>query len=435
MDVDVVIIGAGAAGLAAARALAGSLRVVVLEAQDRVGGRAFSQPAGRSIAPAELGAEFIHGPGALTRDLLREIGSAAIDTADEGWSANAQGDLELDDDDFETDALAIFERTRMLETDETVDQFLRRFENDPAQRDAVQSARTFAQGFDAADTGIASARAIAAELNSGVDSSSARPVGGYRPLMEHLHERVVAAGVDVRLECVVDTVAWQRGSATVAFTTGGAKQTLRARAVLITVPVGVLRHRGGPGLSFEPELSDAKRSALGHLEMGDVVKVVLSFRSAFWEDIAGGRYKNAAFMHRAGLPFSAFWTQIPLRVETICAWAGGTSAIALRNLSKEERIEAALDSVGKLFGEPGRARAEFASAAIHDWERDPFARGAYSYVAVHGDDARTVFGQPVDDTLFFAGEATSDDGQGGTVNGALTTGERAAREVLRALAS
>jgi monoamine oxidase len=86
-----------------------------------------------------------------------------------------------------------------------------------------------------------------------------------------------------------------------------------------------------------------------------------------------------------------------------------------------------------LFGEPALAREEFEGGMMHDWGRDPFARGAYSYVAVGGGDARAALAAPVDDTLFFAGEATSNDGQGGTVNGALETGERAAREAAIAL--
>ena len=66
---------------------------------------------------------------------------------------------------------------------------------------------------------------------------------------------------------------------------------------------------------------------------------------------------------------------------------------------------------------------------MHDWSADPFSRGAYSYVAVGGGEARATLGAPVEQTLFFAGEATSTDGQGGTVNGAIESGERAAAAI------
>ncbi len=108
-------------------------------------------------------------------------------------------------------------------------------------------------------------------------------------------------------------------------------------------------------------------------------------------------------------------------------------AIALADVSAAHRIELALDEFGTLLGAPAVAHREFDDAVVHDWSDDPFARGAYSYLAVGAGDARDVLGAPVDDTLFFAGEATARDGQGGTVNGALATGERAAREVAAAL--
>jgi monoamine oxidase len=124
-----------------------------------------------------------------------------------------------------------------------------------------------------------------------------------------------------------------------------------------------------------------------------------------------------------------------VRSELIAAWAGGPKALALGHLSEAETIERALDGLGALFDEPALARAELEGAAVHDWNHDPFSRGAYSYVTVGGVGAREELAAPVDSTLFFAGEATSSDGQGGTVNGALETGERAACEAADALES
>jgi monoamine oxidase len=122
-----------------------------------------------------------------------------------------------------------------------------------------------------------------------------------------------------------------------------------------------------------------------------------------------------------------------VRSELIAAWAGGPKAIALRGKSHDQLIALALDGLGAVFGEPALVRAELEGAAVHDWDHDPFSRGAYSYVRVDGGNARAALATPVDETLFFAGEATSNDGQGGTVNGALETGERAAREAAAAL--
>jgi monoamine oxidase len=124
-----------------------------------------------------------------------------------------------------------------------------------------------------------------------------------------------------------------------------------------------------------------------------------------------------------------------VRSELIVAWAGGPKASALNGTSRAELIERALNGFGALFGEPALARQEFEGGLMHDWDHDPFARGAYSYIAVGGGDARAALAAPVDGTLFFAGEATSSDGQSGTVNGALETGERAAQEAATSLSA
>ena len=167
--------------------------------------------------------------------------------------------------------------------------------------------------------------------------------------------------------------------------------------------------------------------------MGHVVKVVLWFRSAFWERVRNGRYRDAAFFRCERQPFVTYWTQLPVRRTLVVAWVGGPKAVALSGIAEAELIERALNGFGALLNEPELAREEFEGGLTHDWGGDPFARGAYSYVAVGGGNARAALSAPVDDTMFFAGEATSTDDQDGTVNGALETGERAAAEAATAL--
>ena len=428
MDADVIVIGAGAAGLAAARSLAArSLRVVVLEARNRVGGRAWSHRLARGAVAAELGAEFVHGAAPETMSLLREAGTAAVDTAGESWERGSDGALHRRDD---FTGLSIFEPARTLSADETVDRFLSRFHDEQQ----VADARAFVEGFDAADPAIASVRAIATELHSGVDSVSARPLGGYRPLFDGLHNACVTAGVAIHLSSVVSKIAHRRGNVDVCVRSSwGSTRTFNARAAIVTLPVGVLRHGGDETeVAFEPPLPPEKRVALGRIEMGHVVRVALWFRSAFWERVEGGRFRYGGFFRDPARPFPTYWTQLPVRGELLVAWAGGPKAAAMHDLPAAQRIALALEGCGSLFGtEP--ANEEFEAAVTHDWVRDPFARGAYSYVLVNGETARETLAAPIDDTLFFAGEATSGDGQGGTVNGALQTGERAAAQAAAAL--
>jgi monoamine oxidase len=435
VDADVIVIGAGAAGLAAARSLATrALRVVLVEARDRIGGRVLSRPSGRAAVAMELGAEFIHGRAPQTKALLLAAGSAAIDTAGESWTRHEERSLRHVDDDFMS-AASILEGARGLADDESVDRFLERFDQDETMRETARTARAFVEGFEAADPAVASARAIANELRSGVDYETARPLGGYPPMFEFLRNACASAGVRTLLSTTVRRISWRRGSVAVdVHGATGESRTIRARAAIVTLPAGVLRHTGREtGVVFEPRLPEAKRAALAAIEMGHVVKVVLRFRTAFWETIHQGRYRDAGFFRVTGQPFAAYWTQVPVRSELIVAWVGGPKAVALSAASEDERIERALEGFGGLFGEPALARQEFEGGALHDWTHDPFARGAYSYVATGGGDAREILAAPVDGALFFAGEATSNDGQGGTVNGALETGERAAREAATSL--
>jgi monoamine oxidase len=434
VEADIVIIGAGAAGLAAARTLAARApRVALVEARDRVGGRVWSLPAGRNATPAELGAEFIHGQAELTMRVLREAGMAAVDTEGEGWWCSGDGGLRPRDRDFAAVAEMI-EGARALPHDESVDRYLRRFEQDTATRQTAMEARAFVEGFDAADPTIASAHAIANEVRSGTDFAASRPLGGYGPMFEYLRDTCTRAGVQIRLSTIVRRIAWSRGAVAVDVNCRGVSDTIHGRSAILTLPVGVLRHGGEEhAISFAPHLPDAKIKALRSLEMGHVVKVVLWFRSAFWERLRRERYRNAAFFRCDGHPFPTYWTQVPVRTPLVVAWAGGPKAIALRGVAEADLVERALDGFGALFDERDLARREFEGAHMHDWGGDPYARGAYSYVAVGGGTARAALSAPVDDTLFFAGEATSLDNQGGTVNGALETGERAAAEAAVAL--
>ncbi len=420
MDADAIVIGGGAAGLAAARHLAErSLRVILLEARERFGGRVWSRPGARAATPAELGAEFIHGRARETMALLREAGTSTIPTT---------GDSPFDS------APNIFDVAQSLREDESVERFLQRFEGDDAMRKIAAMARAFVEGFDAADPAIASVRAIADEWKSGVDSSSARPRGGYGPMLERLTGACAAAGAELRRSSVVRKIAWRRGSVAVDVSEGNGEATLRARAAIVTLPVSILRQTGDEAdVVFDPVLPPAKRAALAGIEMGHVVKVALWFKTAFWERVDDGRYRDASFMYREGQAFPAYWTQFPVRTTLVIAWSGGPKAVALQSLSQSDTIERALDGFGILVEAPELARKEFERGLMHDWNRDPFSRGAYSYVAVGALGARAALAKPINKTLFFAGEATSSDGQGGTVNGALHTGERAAAEAAAAL--
>jgi monoamine oxidase len=179
---------------------------------------------------------------------------------------------------------------------------------------------------------------------------------------------------------------------------------------------------------FTPALA-AKRDALKLLAPAPVLKVLLRFRRAFWEELDGGRYRDVAFFRARDAAFPTLWTALPVRAPLLVAWAGGPKAQRLSGADRPAIISEAMKSVHETFGRRAEIDAMFESAWAHDWQSDPYARGAYSYVLVNGGKAREQLAKPLLGTLFFAGEAADTD-EAGTVEGALRSGERAAREVL-----
>ncbi|BDE06891.1 hypothetical protein WPS_21670 [Vulcanimicrobium alpinum] len=424
---DVAVIGAGAAGLAAAHILCREgLRVEVLEARERIGGRLL--PVGDPVLPVavDLGGEFIHGSAPETFALLREAGTVAVDTVPSAL-AFVDGELRERDDPFDRTA-HVLARAAMLREDVPVATFARDLDAD-IRRDLLMMVR----GFDAADPARASTLALAAEWSDDVNGQTARqfrPLGGYACVLRAMHDRLDPACVRVRLGAPVRSIARDAGGVTVALNGSGGEAALRVRAAVVTVPIGVLQ---SGGLQFQPPLPAATQDALGRLVMGPVVKLALRFRTAFWERSGDGRARDIAFFQRAGAHFPTFWTLLPLRAPILIAWAGGPDADALAAYDAGARVRLALDDLRTLFGPGCDPHGELEAAYQHDWQSDPYARGAYSYLASGGMGARETLARPIDATLFFAGEATAEASEAGTVAGALRSGERAAREAIAAL--
>lgn len=434
---DVIVIGAGAAGLAAAAALGKSGRSVrLLEARDRIGGRIWTRLPPELAAPIELGAEFIHGHSRETFELLRQAGAAAADTSGEHWSL-IEGRLQIRTESLLGQVRAAFETAGVLSRpDMSLEAFLESGDGRTLPQAARSMARAFVSGFDAADPRLVSLHSVAEEWRSGgmLDSSQSRPSGGYRTALTALCAALDASRVRLELQTIVTTVRWNDSSVEIEGRRLGQAFRLTARKAVITVPLEVLKApaNAAGAIRFVPPLRP-KEAALTQLLSGPVLKVVFHFRRPFWEERDGGRHADASFFHAPGKVFPTLWTALPIRAPTLNAWVGGPSAARLCALPDEEIFQQALECVGSIF--PGAdVASELQSAHLHNWSRDPFARGAYSYVAVGGGQAREMLAAPLEGTLFFAGEATDTTGEAATVTGALRSGARAALEVGRFLA-
>jgi monoamine oxidase len=432
---DVVVIGAGAAGLAAAAALAQrGNSVCVVEARDRIGGRIFTRHAPGLPVPLELGAEFVHGKPAATLQRLAER-AALIDVRDERWVLQ-RGTLRKADDLFPELKARLGKAPRPRH-----DIPFRAFLDGPARRHIPPRIREFAlmlvEGYDAADSTRVSTLGTLDEWcgDSGADAATFRPQGGYESLLHALAGALDAQHVHVRLGTVVREVRWQRGEVTLTATQHGRAQEIAARRCVVTLPLGVLQlpPQAPNGVRFVPALT-AKQKAFAGLAAGPVIKVLLRFRQPFWEELDGGRYADAAFFHAPRAPFPTFWTMLPLRAPVLAAWAAGPAAASMAGASEAELVRTALECLTKVLRGSERCLGDFQGAHLHDWQADPFACGAYSYVVAGGGNARAQLARPLQSTLFFAGEAAETGGESGTVAGALASGQRAAEQVLAALA-
>jgi monoamine oxidase len=444
--VDVLIVGAGAAGLAAARDLShAGLTVTIIEARPRVGGRVLTLHDPRSPVPLELGAEFIHGASAETLPLAQAAGLAVLELpgthelAAGGRFKPMGGFWELVDGMNHDLARRLASRGK----DFPVSEYLDSARVPLARRGLL---RDFVQGFYAAHPDRLSAQSLAVEIDGGdeqdeVQGKQFRIANGGDALMKWLRDGLDPDRTEVRLSTVAESVQWRRGAVSIACRGGGVRAelpTLTARTALITLPLAVLK---AGVVRFDPTLP-AKQRALSGLEMGQVFKIVLRFREAFWQRPeflkerrakAGSTGSGLNFLHAHGAEVPTWWTTLPVRAPVLTGYVGAVAAEQLLAEEPPSRLERSLVALSEVLAVPRRELEEQLDAsASHDWRADPFARGAYSYIGVGGNGAPRALGRPVDGTLFFAGEATN-GAEIGTVAGALSSGRRAAREVLRVL--
>ncbi|MDO7874793.1 NAD(P)/FAD-dependent oxidoreductase [Hymenobacter sp. ASUV-10] len=420
---DILIIGAGAAGLLAARDLARAGRsVTVLEARERIGGRVHTfTPPGFS-QPLEAGAEFLHGAVPLSRALLREAGRRWQDGEGEMYVFR-NGQLQADADFF-PELPEVLARLNALPQDLPLAEFLNQ-EFPGAAHAALRTAATqFAEGYDAADARLVSAWALRDEWAGDGAEDSPRPVGGYGPLLYWLADEARDAGARLHLNTPVQAIHWQAGRVEVRTAAGPRYQ---AQQLLCTVPLGVWQWAADqPGaLQFEPELP-THRAAAAQLGFGPVVKVALEFRTAFWQE----QLPEMSFLI-SDAPVPTWWSPLPDRRPLLMGWVAGPAAARLREAPDEQVLEAALASLATLLAtSPAAVRAQLQASYIHNWGREPYTYGAYSYPTIGAPAARAALAQPVANTLFFAGEAVYEGPHAGTVEAALVSGQAAAQAML-----
>jgi monoamine oxidase len=442
-NTQVIVIGAGAAGLAAARHLhERGVDVVVVEARERIGGRVFTHRDRGTVVPIELGAEFIHGSAPELEEILTNASLASVDISGRRWQR--LGGKFRPADDFWDRIDRVMSRLQELRTpDRSFESFLKTKPGGRRLANDRRLTKQYVEGFHAADPALISERALA-EGGSPEGDVRERRIGrvldGYDRVIEWLASPVVDR---IRLSAIATRVRWAPGNVSIELRhpDGRSRPSVDARATIVAVPVGVLKAPVGEvgAIEFDPVLR-SKRPALDHLAMGSVVRIVLRFSEPFWASEWFAKHAKIegldtlSFFHTNDEDFPVWWSAYPVRAPILVGWHGGPGATALSQLAQEEIEDRAINSLARQFGlPPRRMRGMVEASWLHDWEHDPFARGAYSYQTVGGVDAPAALARPLRGTIFFAGEAADTEGRTGTVHGAIASGRHAAAEVERSL--
>lgn len=442
----VLVIGAGISGLAAASRLAKSgVSVTVLEARDRIGGRILTRPDPGLATPIELGAEFVHGKPPEIWEPFRRANVSLDEVNGESWCATGQ---HLKKCNFFSQVDEILDKMQEAHEDESFLDFLERcFPNrhhDPKLGQAKQRAIGYVSGFNAADPSLVGVHWLVQEMKAEAASQGDRaffPSTGYSRLVEIFQQDCRDANVSFHLGTVVDGIRWRPGHAEVMAHSPKGTASFAAERVLVTLPLALLQLPLGEegSVRFDPELPSKKLEAMNRLEMGKVIRVSLHFRRRFWDEIRPSSehsetLKNMSFLFSQDEWFPTWWTRMPIRSPLITGWAPFRAGERLSGQSPSFVVERSLESLGRLLDLPPlRLQDQLENAYYHDWQKDPFSRGAYSYGKVGSVSSQHAFAAPLANTLFFAGEATDASGNNGTVHGAIASGYRAAEEILKSV--
>jgi monoamine oxidase len=367
----------------------------------------------------ELGAEFIHGKAPEIWDPVESahLQTQKVTDRHRHWKAGNLTEMR----DFWEELGKLMEKIDPEKKDQSFAEFLNSVPD--ISSDLKQLAIDFIEGFEAARPERIGVHAMA-KANESSESiqgdESFRISTGYGKLIEWLESQLRSKRVPVHCGFRVETIKWRTGSVAISGEGADGCRTFEADRTVITLPLGVLK---GGEVRFDPVPLE-KNEAIEGLEMGKVVKVNLRFRSRFWPD------NDFGFIHASELSFPTWWANESANLLT--AWVGGPKAERMAGEPSDAIVAKARKTLSQILRvDEQTVNEQLEEVHFHDWTSDPFALGAYSYIPVSLLEAQQHLAEPINGTVFFAGEATTLDGQVGTVHGAIASGKRAAREVLR----
>jgi monoamine oxidase len=416
---DFLIVGAGAAGLMAARELARAGKgVTIVEARDRCGGRIYPLAIQEFGYPAEGGAEFVHGAAPVIRNLMREARLSLLPRAGTRWSTRT-GAL-LPDKYSPPHADRFYRALATVKADLPIADFLEAHFAD-RQYDRLRRAITrTVEGYDAADPRRASTLALRDEWMARDEGQHGRIAGGYGALVEYLASECRRHGAAIRLGACVTAIDEVPGGIAARCCDGA---VFEADAAIITVPPPLLSEIALPSAARE------RAAAIADVGFGNVVKILLRFAMKWWADHRGLDLADLSFLvSDAKVP--TWWTQHPAAHPVLTGWFAGPKADTVSSLAADELVELGITSLAEIFDlSPDSIRKDLVSSRAINWRNDPFARGAYSYATPKTRAAQSALRKP-GGVIIFAGEALYAGPDMGTVEAALASGLETAQMIL-----
>ncbi|MGZ4001293.1 MAG: flavin monoamine oxidase family protein, partial [Mucilaginibacter sp.] len=283
-----------------------------------------------------------------------------------------------------------------------------------------ESVIRFISGYDTADPAKASAFALRDEWGNEDDDAQYRIAGGYSALIEHLANESKLNSAEFHLNSVVKHIGHSKAIAEVVLNNGA---VYRAEKVIVALSLGVLQ---ADAVTFEPA-ADEYREALKQMGFGAIVKLLLEFKEAFWE--SGDRAHMSFVISGEEIP--TWWTQYPTHSNVLTGWLGGLPAERKKDMTDEQFIEAAIRSLAAIFDKKEEElRDSLVTWKVANWTTDPFTLGSYVYDTVESHNARKVLSQPINNSIYFAGEFIYEGPVMGTVEAALTSGLDVAKKLL-----
>jgi monoamine oxidase len=415
MRYDVIIIGAGAAGLLAARDLAkAGYHVCILEAAGIAGGR-ISTIKENFQDPVEAGAEFVHGKLPLTFKILKEAG-LSYEVVEGKMIGVQNGNWQTEEHDAHWDEF--MKRLGKLKTDITILQFLEENFSTPEYLPLRQAVQRFSEGFDLADISKASILSIKDEWKN-IEKKQYRIKGGYIQLIDHLVNSCRQPNTEIYFNSCVNKIEYETGNVTVY--TNDNKE-FQANKLIITVSAGILQ---SGTIQFKPELTEHAVAIQG-LGFGAVIKFLLEFKTCFWKEFDD---ETGFLLTDEEIP--TWWTQLPAESNLLTGWLGGPNATKKIFDPDASLLQTALLSLSSIFRiPPGMLQEELINYKIINWLNQPFIKGGYSYNTLHSKKAINILSSPVEDTIYFAGEAISKSESQGTVESALQSGHDTAKMLI-----